>query len=298
MQSFRKVWIWKSVDTTKIFGHVEKEQIELKYIKGRERKRRLGRPRTRRHKAEEICGSKPRKETFLEEGRDWRLSFVDPHRNVTPAWRRGLLKGCLLHDCQSPYSSSVGRESDCSNSWLLWLSLAPCMRLRPLPSTSLPIHYLTSPQHAIVWSLKSVYCSHRAFAFDHTCFKQTTCTLIYYTIHIFTLKSVQHVSVPYFGTIFRDPYFNFGGWVPDDGPKIRNRNMLDWFYCKQLYCIINKSRSQSKAWVYGRSLLGLWVRIPPGAWMSVCCECCVLSGRGLCDGLITRLEESYGVWCV
>ena len=25
-----------------------------------------------------------------------------------------------------------------------------------------------------------------------------------------------------------------------------------------------------------------------------CCECCVLSGRGLCDGLITRTEESYG----
>ena len=29
-------------------------------------------------------------------------------------------------------------------------------------------------------------------------------------------------------------------------------------------------------------------------WMSVCCECCVLSGRGLCVGLITRPEESYG----
>jgi len=27
--------------------------------------------------------------------------------------------------------------------------------------------------------------------------------------------------------------------------------------------------------------------------MSVCCECCVLSGRGLCDTLITRQEESY-----
>ena len=27
--------------------------------------------------------------------------------------------------------------------------------------------------------------------------------------------------------------------------------------------------------------------------MSVCCECFVLSGRGLCFGLITRLEESY-----
>ena len=39
-------------------------------------------------------------------------------------------------------------------------------------------------------------------------------------------------------------------------------------------------------------LLRLWVRIPPGAWMSVCCECCVLSGRGLCDELITHPEES------
>jgi len=45
-------------------------------------------------------------------------------------------------------------------------------------------------------------------------------------------------------------------------------------------------------------LLGLWVRIPPGAWMSVCCECCVLSGRGLCDELITRPENSYRLWCV
>ena len=45
-------------------------------------------------------------------------------------------------------------------------------------------------------------------------------------------------------------------------------------------------------------LLRLQVRIPPGAWMSVCCECCVLSGRGLCDELITRTEESYRLWCV
>jgi len=32
--------------------------------------------------------------------------------------------------------------------------------------------------------------------------------------------------------------------------------------------------------------------------MSVCCECCVLSGRGLCDELITRSKESYRLWCV
>jgi len=32
--------------------------------------------------------------------------------------------------------------------------------------------------------------------------------------------------------------------------------------------------------------------------MSVCCDCCVLSGRGLCDKLITRSEESYQLCCV
>ena len=45
-------------------------------------------------------------------------------------------------------------------------------------------------------------------------------------------------------------------------------------------------------------LLGLWVRILPGAWISVSFEYCVLSGRGLCGGLITRPEESYRLWCV
>jgi hypothetical protein len=42
----------------------------------------------------------------------------------------------------------------------------------------------------------------------------------------------------------------------------------------------------------------LCVRIPPGARMSVCCKSCALSGRGLCDDLITRQEESYRLWCV
>ena len=32
--------------------------------------------------------------------------------------------------------------------------------------------------------------------------------------------------------------------------------------------------------------------------MFVCCECRVLSGRGLCDELITRPEESHRLWCV
>ena len=45
-------------------------------------------------------------------------------------------------------------------------------------------------------------------------------------------------------------------------------------------------------------LLRSWVRIPPGTWIFVCCECRALSGRGLCDELITRPEESYRLCCV
>jgi len=32
--------------------------------------------------------------------------------------------------------------------------------------------------------------------------------------------------------------------------------------------------------------------------MFVRCECSVLLGRGFCDGLNTRPEESYRLWCV
>ena len=44
-------------------------------------------------------------------------------------------------------------------------------------------------------------------------------------------------------------------------------------------------------------LLGLWVRIPPGARMSVC-QCYVLPGGGLSNGPIPRPEEPYRVLCV
>ena len=64
----------------------------------------------------------------------------------------------------------------------------------------------------------------------------------------------------------------------------------------------SKCRSQWPRGLRRRSsaarLLRLWVRIPPRAWMFVCCECFVLSGRGLCDGLITRPEQSYRLWRV
>jgi hypothetical protein len=54
---------------------------------------------------------------------------------------------------------------------------------------------------------------------------------------------------------------------------------------------------RSKVWDCGNSLAGIVDSNPTGA-MDVCRECCVFSGRGLCDGLITRPEESYRVWRV
>jgi hypothetical protein len=59
------------------------------------------------------------------------------------------------------------------------------------------------------------------------------------------------------------------------------------------------SRSQWPRGLRRRStaarLLRSWVRIPPEAWIFVCC---VLSGRVLCEELITRPEESYRLWRV
>ena len=69
-----------------------------------------------------------------------------------------------------------------------------------------------------------------------------------------------------------------------------------------LFCTVSLCRSQWPRGLRRRSsatrLLRLWVRIPPAAWMFVCCECCVLSGRGFCNGLITRPEESCRLWRV
>ena len=57
--------------------------------------------------------------------------------------------------------------------------------------------------------------------------------------------------------------------------------------------------ARSKAWVYGRSPAENVGSNPTGGHgcLSVA-ECSVLSGRGLCDGLITRPEESYRLWRV
>jgi hypothetical protein len=53
-----------------------------------------------------------------------------------------------------------------------------------------------------------------------------------------------------------------------------------------------------KAWVCVRSLAAIVGSNPTASWMSVSCDCCLLSGTSPCVGLITRPEQSYRVWCV
>jgi hypothetical protein len=109
-------------------------------------------------------------------------------------------------------------------------------------------------------------------------------------------------AAPYFWTL---PILSF---TTDARTTLRSRfcsilkwqgssgNSLSYIYCQRVFDV---SRSQWPRGLRRRSaavrLLRLWLRIPPRAWMPVCW---VLSDRGLCDGLITRPEESYRLWRV
>jgi hypothetical protein len=72
--------------------------------------------------------------------------------------------------------------------------------------------------------------------------------------------------------------------------------------CKISLFYVKTWRSQWSRGLRRRSaaacLMRLWVRIPPGAWTSVWYDCCVSSGRGLCDELFNRPEEFYRLRCV
>jgi len=63
------------------------------------------------------------------------------------------------------------------------------------------------------------------------------------------------------------------------------------------YCSLADAGGRSKALVCGDSLADIAGSNPAGG-IDVSFECCGLSGRGLCFGLITRAEESYRLWCV
>ena len=84
---------------------------------------------------------------------------------------------------------------------------------------------------------------------------------------------------------------------------VMSTTCIGFIYVKWSSVIILDSRSQ---WPRGLRcgsaadrLLELQVRnLPEGALVSVCCVCCVMSGRGLCNGAFIRPEKSYRVWLV
>ena len=77
-----------------------------------------------------------------------------------------------------------------------------------------------------------------------------------------------------------------------------NLRAIILFHC----CMKKLNRSRWPCGIRSESaaarLLGLRVRIPQGPYIFLSLECCVLSGRGLCVGPITRPEESCRLWCV
>jgi hypothetical protein len=72
------------------------------------------------------------------------------------------------------------------------------------------------------------------------------------------------------------------------------RRIIWWRYYRTLPIPVP---ARSKAWVCCRSPAEIVGSNPTGG-IDVCCECCVLSDRGLCEQLITRPEESYRLWCI
>jgi hypothetical protein len=82
---------------------------------------------------------------------------------------------------------------------------------------------------------------------------------------------------------------------------------LQQYYCenlrtrKRFVCLVKYCRSQWPRGLRRGSAVARPAKIVgsnPTGGVDVCCECCVLSGRGLCDGLITSPEESYRLWRV
>ena len=111
------------------------------------------------------------------------------------------------------------------------------------------------------------------------------------------IPSVVCLVIPYFSTIAHKPH--------QVRENANAQKCAFWFslHLSENFLILWGIRLSQ--WPRGRRrrsaaapLLRVWVRIPPGAWMSVYYECCVLSRRGLCDELITRPEESWRLWCV
>ena len=108
-----------------------------------------------------------------------------------------------------------------------------------------------------------------------------------YVIKIIWFCNNNFITIPHGRNLLRE-----GGWpLISQGLPFFGLVPINAFVCRSQWSRGLRRRSAAAR------LLRLWIRISPWSWVSVCCECCVLSGRGVCDGLITRPEESYRLWC-
>ena len=106
-------------------------------------------------------------------------------------------------------------------------------------------------------------------------------------VYQWEMNHIWHTRLSYYSLLLRLLVFPcIHGYFPRHGTPVETH----WSIVDRSWLVRRRSAAAR--------LLGLRFRIPPGAWMFVCCERCVLSGRGLCDELSTRPEESYRLWCV
>ena len=91
----------------------------------------------------------------------------------------------------------------------------------------------------------------------------------------------------------------YGRVIPQNGPRSLPfiLNPIHYVYI-YVYTRLSQWPRGLRRRAAAARVLKLWVRIPPGAWMFLYCECSVFSGRRLCNELITRPEETYQLWCV
>jgi hypothetical protein len=119
----------------------------------------------------------------------------------------------------------------------------------------------------------------------------------FYLPHSFNTESMQKVYPNYRWDIIR--YVNTE--TCSNNFNIHGNQHYLIVYMRNTYWYNNAKMpvpvaARSKEYVYGRSPTAIVFSNPTGG-MDVCLLC-VLSGRGLCDELITRPEESYQMWCI
>jgi hypothetical protein len=95
---------------------------------------------------------------------------------------------------------------------------------------------------------------------------------------------------------------NMNHQLPDcSSPIPSTLRPFKYFFCLKFFRRISKippvpAVTRSKAWVYGRSLLGWWVRIPPGAWIFLSCEyCCQVEVSASGWSLVQRSPTECGM---